>query len=139
MSELADRAGANAESAGELRQGWQARLAGEWSPGGLPLNSTSNALENSRVVKAGSGTLFGFSGFNNKGSAQFVLVFDTDSVPAEGAVPKLVLTVPAAANFSYDGGIHGRAFQRGIVICNSSTAATKTIGSADTWYDCQYV
>lgn len=120
-------------------QGWDARYAGENDPIGLPENSTSNALEASRVVKAGAGTLFGFSGFSNRGSSQFILVFDALAVPAAGAIPVIVLTVPTVANFSYDGGFRGRAFHSGIVICNSSTAATLTIGSADCWFDAQYV
>ena len=33
----------------------------------------------------------------------------------------------------------GRAFQAGIVVCNSTTAVTLTIGAADTWFDVQYV
>ena len=120
-------------------EGWFARMAGEYSPGGFPCNSTSNALESSRVVKSGAGTLYGFSGFNNKVSAQFIQVFDAGSVPADGVAPVFVMTVPTVANFSVDFGHWGRAFSRGIVITNSSTAATKTVGSADCWIDAQYV
>ena len=34
--------------------------------------------------------------------------------------------------------MNGREFESGLVICNSSTDATKTIGSADTFFDVQY-
>lgn len=123
----------------DVLEGWFARLAGESGPGGFPCNSTSNALENSRVVKSGAGLLYGFSGFNNKAGSQFIQVFDASAVPADGAVPVFVMTVPTVANFSVSWGTVGRAFSRGIVLVNSSTAATKTVGSADCWFDVQYV
>lgn len=107
--------------------------------GRYPLNSTSVIAENSRIVKSGAGTLYGFSGFNNKGSAQFILVFDAIGVPAEGAVPVIVITAATVANFSYLPNRFGRYFYIGIVLCNSSTFATKTIASADCWFDVQYV
>lgn len=119
-------------------EGWWARLFGEASPGGFPISSTSNALEQFRVVKSGAGTLFGFSGFNNKGTAQFVQVFDLASPPTSGAIPVMVITVPTVANFAVTFGILGRAFRSGIVLANSSTAATQTAGSADCFFDAQY-
>jgi hypothetical protein len=102
------------------------------------LNSTSVAYEESRIVKASAGRLFGFSGFNSKASAQFILIFDSATLPADTAVPVSVISVATVANFSVEYGDHGRAFTNGIVICNSSTGPTKTIGAADTWFDCQY-
>ena len=54
-------------------------------------------------------------------------------------MPVTILSVPTVQNFSIDYGPYGRAFQVGIVVCNSSTAATKTVGSADCWLDVQYV
>lgn len=119
-------------------QGWDGRYRGELSPIGLPLSSSSPALEASRIAKSGAGTLYGFSGFNN-GATQFILVFDSVGLPADGAVPVFVLSAGAAANFSAYWGSVGRAFHQGIVLCNSSTAATKTIGTATCWFDVQYV
>jgi len=103
-----------------------------------PYNSSSQAYENSRVVASGESRLFGFSGYNS-GAAQFVLVFDANSVPAEGAVPDMVLSVAATTNFSAYFGLAGRWFNLGIVLCNSSTGPTKTIGSANCWFDVQYL
>ena len=105
----------------------------------LPVNARSVAYEASRVAKSGAGLCFGLSGYNSKVSAQFILVFDAQTVPADGAVPETIISVPAASNFSLDYGYHGRAFTQGIVVCNSSTGPTKTIGSADCWFDVQYV
>lgn len=119
-------------------QRWFDRMAGEDSPAGFPLSSSSGQLEQFRVVKAGAGTLFGLSGFNSKAAAQFVLIFDSSSALSAGAVPVVVISVPASSNFSYDAGLWGRAFRSGIVVANSSTAATLTAGAADCWFDAQY-
>lgn len=104
----------------------------------ITLNSTSVAYEASRVVKAKPGTLFGLTGYNSKASAQFIHVFDAPGTPAEGAIPVVVISVAASSPFSIDWGALGRTFERGIVLVNSSTGPTKTIGSADCWFDAQY-
>ena len=113
-------------------------LVGELQAQGLPLNSFSVQYEAFRVVKSGAGWLFGFSGYNSNSSAQFVQVFDATVLPADGAVPVFVMTAPGASNFSVAWNLPGRSFTQGILLCNSSTGPTKTIGSADCWFDCQY-
>lgn len=102
-----------------------------------PNNVTSLIYENAHLIKAGPSMLYGFSGFNSKGSAQFIQVYDAVQLPADGAIPVVVLTVSATANFSYNPGVYGRRFANGIVIANSSTGPTKTIGSADCFFDVQ--
>lgn len=114
-------------------------VQGELNAQGWPLNSTSNGLENFRIVKAGAGTLYGFSGFNNKGASQFIQAFDAAGLPADGAVPVFVMTAATVSNFAVYWGDVGRFFHAGIVLCNSSTLATKTIGSADCFFDAQYI
>ena len=121
--------------------GWWAKMVGEFSAAGLPLRSTSNALEAFRPVKAGAGTCLGLSGVNSNAAQQYIQVFDVPNATAlaTGIIPKTVLIVPGASNFSIDYGIWGRAFSRGIVVANSSTLATYTAGSADCWFDVLYV
>ena len=101
-------------------------------------SATTTALAASLVVKAKAGTLYGLTGDNNKSSEQFIQIHDAASPPADPAVPKIVFRVPAAKSFSLDYN-EGREFQVGIVVSNSSTEATKTIGSADCWFDVQYI
>jgi hypothetical protein len=89
-------------------------------------------------VKASSGIVYGLTGYNSKASAQFIQLLDSATVPADTAVPVVVFAVPASTSFSLDFGIKGRRFTTGIAISNSSTGPTKTIGSADCWFDVQY-
>lgn len=102
-----------------------------------PRNATTTAYAASLVVKATPGLCFGLCGYNS-GSAQFVQLHDAASLPANAAVPVFTILVPATSNFAVDFGTYGRQFTTGIVACNSSTGPTKTIGSADCWFDVQY-
>jgi hypothetical protein len=93
----------------------------------------STALEASHVLKASSGYLVSVSIFNSKGSAQFILIMNSATVPADGAVTLLFPPIPIPANTTVM-----IAFpvpltaSTGIAISNSSTGTfTKTIGSAD--------
>ncbi len=114
-------------------------LVREFHVAGLPLNSRSNVYENSRRVKGGPGVLFGITGYNSKAAAQFIQIHDSATLPDEGAVPELIRTAATAANFGLLLALPGRVFQRGIYLVNSSTGPTKTIGSADCWFDAQYI
>jgi hypothetical protein len=91
----------------------------------------SSAYEASHILKSTTGTVISIVGYNSKGSAQFIQLHDSATLPADTAVPVYTFTVAATSNFSIDVPITGIPFTNGIVICNSSTGPTKTIGSAD--------
>lgn len=102
-------------------------------------NVSSTAYAKSLVIKASAGRLYSLQGYNS-GVAQFYQLHDAAALPADGAAPVCIIFVPAASNFSFDWGMVGRPFTTGIVICNSSTGPTKTLGAtADSWFDAQIV
>lgn len=101
-------------------------------------NAHSNALEASRVAHSGRCLLFGFTAFNTNAAAQVVQLHDADKLPADGAVPCFPFSV-AASGDRWFGYWPPRYMERGIVLCNSSTVATKTIGAADCFFDVQFL
>lgn len=103
-----------------------------------PLNTHSIAYATSLIVKSGPGILFGFTVYSSRTTAQFIQVFDSSTLPADGAIPELVIAIPASSDRELNW-IPGRTFRVGIVLVNSSTGATKTIGSADCFFDAQFL
>jgi len=104
----------------------------------FPTNVSSTAYETSHVLKNTAGGIFHLEGYNSKGSGQFIQLHNSATLPADTGVPVVTFYVPANSNFSLDYP-KGRWFTTGIVVTNSSTGATKTIGSADCWFDAQII
>lgn len=100
-----------------------------------PTTASSAAYEASHVGKASAGTLFSVSIYNSSNSAQFYQLHDAAALPANNAVPKSVIRIPAQGTGGWDFGLRGRPFATGIVIANSSTGPTLTTGSADSYFD----
>lgn len=100
-----------------------------------PTNNSSLVFEASRVVKVTAGILFGLTVYNSAAVPQFIQLHDSATVPGAGAIPSTVLFIPAGVSQSFEFGVHGRAFNIGIVVCNSSTAPTRTAGAADCFFD----
>lgn len=97
-------------------------------------NVSSAAYEKSHILKASAGSLLSLKGYNSKGSAQWIQVFDSATLPADTAVPLLTFTVATVANFDVPLPPGGLKCANGIVVCNSSTGPTKTIGSDDVFF-----
>lgn len=100
--------------------------------------NSGSAYVASLVVSATPKTrLCGLSGYSSKASAQYILIFDAATLPADGVAPVLRIPVAAVDKFAMDFNNNPRVFDTGIVICNSSTVLTKTLGSADCTFDVQ--
>jgi hypothetical protein len=102
-----------------------------------PLNFNVGGLR-TNIVVPGRIVVYGFTVYNTKASAQFLNVFDANTLPADAAVPLFSFALPANSGVGFGFQPNGRQFQGGLVLCNSSTDATKTIGSADCFFDVQF-
>lgn len=93
----------------------------------------STALESSKVLKASAGQLVQLSVFNSKASAQFILLINATSLPANGAVALLFPPIPIAAGTLTVLDLPAPLVaSTGIVAANSSTGTfSLTVGSAD--------
>jgi hypothetical protein len=102
-----------------------------------PTSVDSTALEASHILKAAAGVLYGFTGYSARTTSQFIQVHNSATLPADTAVPVIVFFVPAGpVSFSWDAPAQfGKFFSAGITTCNSTTGPTKTIGSADCWFN----
>lgn len=101
------------------------------------VKTSSTAYETSHVMRgvpAAGCALIGLLAYNSNSSAQFIQIHDASTLPAETAVPAIFFTVPGNSNVTFDFGITGIPMLNGIVVCNSSTGPTKTIGSADCFF-----
>ena len=103
------------------------------------LSYDRNGYSNGAIIKVGPGTLYSIVGYSNNGATQYILLFDSATIPGDGAVPRFIIPVPSKGNFTLDGELTGIKFVNGIVWCNSSTASPKAIGSADCSVNAQYL
>ncbi len=105
-----------------------------------PTVASSTAYANNIIIKASPGVLYNLTGYNSKTTSQFILLLNATTVLGNGNATSFpALNVPAGQTFSLDfGGKFGRFFSTGMVVVNSSTANTVTIGSADCWFDALY-
>ncbi len=105
-------------------------------PNGTTVETTAYAA--SLVVAASPARLVAVWGYNS-GGAQFLQIHDSTTLPANAAVPKVAFAIAATSNFYFDVPLTGIDFGTGIVVCNSSTEQTKTIGSANCWINAIYL
>lgn len=101
--------------------------------------TVSTAYEASHVVKASAGVLYSLLCYNSKTSTQFLLTFNSTTVPADTAVT-VTAPVPCPASWlcTLDFGNYGKYYSTGISWSNSSTSPTKTIGSSDMFCEPRY-
>lgn len=109
------------------------------SRGAFPGNYSSSAYEKSAVVKTGRTTLYGFTVRTSRTTAQYIQIHDLGKAPGSSAVPRFFFDIAASSTLFIMYGMIGRRFDAGCIIVNSTTDTTYTAGSADCWFDCQYV
>ncbi len=100
--------------------------------------TTTQGERASLVVKAGPGKLYFLTVYNNNAGAQWIQLHDSATLPANGAIPVVTFEIATQVARTLDYGVYGRKFANGIVVCNSTTDVTKTIGAADIMIDCQF-
>lgn len=95
-------------------------------------NDPGTSLVASRVISTRPVKLYAVIVYNGSGSTQFVQIHETTTLPANGVAPKIPsIAVAAGTTVMVDVGGQVGMDLDALTICNSSTAATKTIGSAD--------
>ena len=101
----------------------------------------STAFEAGKVLKSSGGKLKQFSVFNSKASAQFILLMDSATVPADGPVTLLFPPIPVAAGQLLVLDLPTPlSAANGIAVSNSSTGTfSKTIGGADCAFYAQVI
>ena len=101
--------------------------------------SSSAALEDSAVVKAAGGTLYRLNIINTEAAVRYIMLFDATSLPANATAPLYRFTVASSGSLDIDlsslrlgnEGSTGLSFSTGIVVANSTTAATLTVSTGD--------
>jgi len=99
-------------------------------------NAKTTAYAASKVCSAAPAFLCGITVYNSSASTQFIQFHDAASLPANTAVPELFFEILPSTSKMIEF-LRPREFSTGIVVCNSSTGPTLTIGSADCWFDVQ--
>lgn len=100
--------------------------------------ANSSAYANNLVVAEGSGKLFAVIGYNS-GPAQFLQVFDGNSMPSNGDAPILVIPLPALSGFAFDFGGQGLPCTSSIILCNSTTGPTLTAGGNNCYFTATFL
>jgi hypothetical protein len=97
--------------------------------GGDQSSGTSGA--GTSVLVAQTAQLYGIYAFNSAASTDYYLqVFDSATVPADGATPLMVFSLPHNQSLSQQFN-DSYTFKNGIYVCASTTAKTKTLAVAN--------
>jgi len=109
-------------------------------PEELPRSHPTPILAKSLVVFTGQGRLIGGTVTNTNAATQFLQFYDSNAVPASGAVPLISKSLPGSDATGFYFGSAGRWFTGGCVLAISSTIATFTAAAAnDCLIDVQFV
>jgi hypothetical protein len=103
-------------------------------------NSYSTKLENSHVISTNTDSiLYGIDVYSAASYEQFIMLFDSAVVPAQGAYPVCApFPIASGTTIGISFGDLGRHFSTGITVANSLTAPTLTSGAPNCFFDGQY-
>jgi hypothetical protein len=87
------------------------------------------SLTNKRLVSSTPCTLYAVTGVNS-GPDQYLLVFETNALPANGSAAKICVPVLGAQFYSIDFSCYGAGLDKVYVAC-STTTNTLTLGSSN--------
>lgn len=79
----------------------------------------------SGVIKASTGLLFKFFGFNTTVTTLFFQIYDSATVPIDTTIPTISIGLATLTNFDLDLTIYGQSFEAGISWALSSSQTTK--------------
>lgn len=117
-------------------------LSGFGTPGDdthlLPLVYYSARLEAACRVKSGPGTFYSITMTNTNAAARLLQVFDAKDTPADGAIPLFSRSIPIGDSITLTWTV-GFTFLVGLCLCNSTTAASKTLGAADSLFAVTFI
>ena len=114
------------------------KLLSLWSGLTNGFTASSTALAASLIVKPSAGKLHTVAVYNGNVGTQFIQIHNSATLPADTAVPLFVFSMATGTVQVLDFSFLGLKCTNGIVLCNSSTAATKTIGANNTWFCVTY-
>jgi hypothetical protein len=86
---------------------------------------------NRLVIPMASPKIYALSGYTT--TTQFIMVFQTNALPANGTVGIFSIPVTAGQFYSFDWSFYGVDLDK-VTICNSTTANTLTLGASDTTF-----
>ncbi len=116
-----------------------AKVYGDRPGGDFAQHNDSQAPAASGIVKAAPGVFFEVNGFNTSASTRYFQVFNSATVPSNGAVPAIVpIVVPPSSPFSFSFVKDGVELDTGIVWACSTGFGTLTIGAAEMWATVTY-
>jgi hypothetical protein len=87
------------------------------------------AYTNTLIVATTPTKLYSVTGYNS-GPSQFIQVFETNAPPANGVIPVFSIPVSSGQYFDFDFSYYGADLDS-IVVCDSTTANTLTLGAVN--------
>lgn len=88
---------------------------------------------NSLIATTNWAKLYSLTGYNSSGNVQYIQIFETNAVPANGTVPAFSMPVPATSYYSWDFSYYGLDLDD-ITVCSSTTANSLTLSGTNTTF-----